>query len=175
MLEEVEPCTDAKPASGGARRPAPPEAVIDVELEADLEAVWRALTTDAGLADWLGAGSTIGQAPGDALWVNDIVTGEHKRGVLDEVTPQRRLGYTWWPETAPDQATRVAISLEPLPGGTRVTVVESRPFAAPAVASVARAQAATDQLVAPMAGEWAWRTAVLRLVVEMGALVDLSS
>ncbi len=147
----------------------PAEAIVEVDIDADLESVWHALTTDDGLASWIGAGSTIGSAPGEELHVHDIVTGQHKRGFLDEVTPLKRLGYTWWPETQPEHSTRVAISLAPSHTGTRVTVVESRPTRpvakVPLSTSASLPAVAVSSCAAPSLAafglEWAWRHALL--------------
>ena len=141
---------------------AAPEAVVRVDIDAAPDDVWHALTSDDGLAGWLGEGSTIGSYVGDDIDVRDVVTGQRKRGVLDEVSPGHRLGYTWWPETAPEDATRVAISIEPTRAGTRVTVVESRPRAATASISGApstKAAIRTTQITA----DWLWRTALLTI------------
>ena len=145
----------------------PAEAIIEVDIDAAPESVWQALTTDDGLANWIGAGSSIGTSPGDELDVHDVVTGQRKRGYLDEVTPLKRLGYTWWPETAPEHSTRVAISLEPCETGTRVTVVESRP-SAPVAARHARLQA---NCAARIGVDWTWRQAMLRVSLHHASAV----
>lgn len=144
------------------------EALIELDLDADLDAVWNAITTDQGLAEWIGEGSTIGSSPGDELRFRDSVSGENKRGFLDEVTPHRRLGYTWWPEADPQRSTRVAISLEPSHLGTRVTVVESRPrmltppTATASASSVGSALAGTQLMMA----DWMWRQAMLAVSMQ---------
>lgn len=157
----------------------PPEAVVRVDIDAAPDDVWQALTTDDGLAGWLGDGSSIGTDVGDEIDLHDVVTGERKRGVLDEVSPGHRLGYTWWPETKPGAATRVAISIEPTHTGTRVTVVESRPLiatAGPAVAGSAmsrglrRSSGPKAMAMAPVRSEWAWRTALLTVMCESRSL-----
>lgn len=140
------------------------EAIIEMDIDAPVQDVWDKLTTTEGLASWMGEGSTIGSRCGDELHVHDIVTGQYRRGVLDEVTPARRLGYTWWPETRPHQATRVAISLDPHPGGTRVTVIESRPLPAAKRAPQARACAT----VSATSSAWVWRSAMLTLSLRPG-------
>lgn len=145
--------------SDTVQEPVPAEAIVRVDIDAAPDDVWQALTTDDGRTSWLGDGSKIGDDVGDEIHVNDLVTGQRKCGVLDEVTPGHRLGYTWWPETSPADATRVAISLEPIHTGTRITVVESRPVAATAsVAPTPRAVA-----MAGVATDWAWRTALLAI------------
>ena len=146
---------------------ATPEAVVRVDIQAAPDDVWDALTTDDGLASWIGEGSSIGDQVGGDIDVHDVVTGQRRRGVLDELSPGQRLGYTWWPETEPARATRVAISIEPTRTGTRVTVVESRPLVtnAPAMAdgsSAARAMAMSY-------GDWTWRTALLGVASQRSA------
>jgi len=126
------------------------EAIVSVDIDASPEDVWHALTAEDGLAPWMGEGSMMGECQGDDLVLADIVTGQRRRGVLDEVSPQHRLGYTWWPETAPEQATRVSITLVPCVSGTRVTVVETMPVASASTSSGAIAS-------------WPWRAALLSL------------
>ena len=126
------------------------ESIVSVDIDAAPEDVWHALTTEDGLAGWMGDGSQVGERQGDDLIMADIVTGQQRRGVLDEVSPQHRLGYTWWPETDPDQATRVSITLVPCPSGTRVTVVETVPSASLSAHATAVAS-------------WPWRAALLSL------------
>ncbi len=128
------------------------EAIVELDIDAAPAAVWHALTTSDGLASWIGEGSTIGSAVGDELHVHDVVTGRTRRGFIDEVTPHRRLGYTWWPEADPEHSTRVAISLEPCTIGTRVRVIETRPPAP--VGPTPQASA-----------DWRWRVSLLGLAL----------
>jgi uncharacterized protein YndB with AHSA1/START domain len=136
-----------------------PEATTSVEIAAPPEAVWEALTTDEDIEQWLGAG-TVGSAVGDDLVVDDIVTGGTRRGVVDEFSPARRLGYTWWPETRPQDATRVAITLEPTHDGTRVTVIEHQIPAATACLTSVTASMGLHRVQVGQA-QWAWRGALL--------------
>lgn len=125
------------------------DAIVEVELDATPEDVWDALTTPDGLRPWMGDDAAVGDAPGDSIYMPDPAGGRTRRGVLDEFSPQRRLGYTWWPETNPEEATRVTITLTPHTGGTRLTVVESIP-----------AQPAAS-LSASACASWQWRSAML--------------
>jgi len=136
----------------------PTEVIVSLDIEADLERVWQALTTGEGLARWMGNGSLLGRSAGDELYFTDVVTGAPKRGIVDELIPQRSVAYTWWPETDPDDASEVSIRLEPCESGTRVTVVESRPESAagPTMASTASRRGSS----------WAWRTALLVLAAQ---------
>jgi len=135
------------------------EATISLDIEASPEDVWRSLTTDEGLAAWLGDGSTMGAEPGDDLFVTDVVTGEPKQGRVDEIERGERLVYSWWPDQEPDSATRVAITLVRCVSGTRVTVVEARP-------GMAEARASTS-------ANWAWRTALLSLAATTMTLLPV--
>lgn len=142
---------DLSPPDGGD------EAIATIDVPVDVERVWQALTEDNELGDWLGDGSTIGADVGEELLINDLVTGRKRVGVLDEVTRHRRLAYTWWPETDPKTPTRVAITLDPLPEGTRVTVVETLPGQAYAMAGRHRVVAGG------LSVDWQWRLALVAL------------
>ena len=99
-------------------------ASTSIDLGADPGAVWEALTTDEGLDGWFGQGSTMGDEPGDALYVADPLTGAPKTGIVETVVPEERLDFTWWPIGDADGASHVSITLLPSDVGTRVTVVE---------------------------------------------------
>lgn len=142
----------------------PSEAITSVDIEATPADVWEALTTKDGLADWMGEGSVVGRDQGDDLFVQDIVTGRPRRGVLDEVSPEHRLGYTWWPEADPEQATRVSITLTPCEVGTRVTVVETLPVA---IGSPRASAANTTRAMAGATSCWSWRLALMTLASAM--------
>lgn len=134
-------------------------ATVSVDIEADLERVWRALTTSAGLEAWMGHGSFLGRATGDELVMSDPVTGQPKRGVLEQVNFHERLVYTWWSEESADQTSEVTITVEPIETGTRVTVVE-RDLAS--VSGPVASSTATERRGA----SWAWRTALLALAAQ---------
>lgn len=135
-------------------------ATISVDIEADIEHVWRALTTDSGLEAWMGQGSFIGADAGDEIYVNDPTSGDPKRGVLEQVLPEERLVYSWWSEGSPDQVSEVEISVETVETGTRVTVVERGP-AENSGRTVASAAASVGR-----GASWAWRTALLTLAAQ---------
>jgi uncharacterized protein YndB with AHSA1/START domain len=88
-----------------------------VDLPADADEVWDALTDDEALDAWFG----------------DSDDREARRSaVVEEAEPGRRLAWTWWPEGDGGDASRVEITLLPLPDGTRLTVTEARPLVATA-------------------------------------------
>ena len=128
------------------------EAHTELEIEADAAAVWRALTTDEGLAAWMGDGTTIDPTPGGNIVTPDPAGGRERTGEVERVERDQRLEFTWWPTADPDDRSYVSITLEPVEVGTRVRVVERplSPVLALATPSVRR-------------GAWAWRGASLTL------------
>lgn len=129
------------------------QAEITVDIEAEPEVVWQSLTTSEGLGEWFGEGSFVGSEPGDDLHVLDPVTGRPKSGIVEKIEPSECLEYTWWPIEAPDEASRVAITLLPCETGTRVTVVERPLLPAPLSMSLSARYCAT--------ADWSWRGALL--------------
>jgi uncharacterized protein YndB with AHSA1/START domain len=95
-------------------------------LPAEVDDVWEALTDPDALRDWLAAEVDLDLQPGGAARFDSA--GDHRRGVVEEVEPGRRLSFTWWPVGAGGEddgsPSRVAFSLEPVPSGTLLTVVE---------------------------------------------------
>ena len=122
------------------------ERTIDHEhlIEATPDTVWEALTSEDGLDDWLGPGTEVDLVPGGEIATPDIVSDRPRRGRVDDVDPQRRFAFTWWP--AEDEADRsnVVITLEPVHSGTLVRVVER-----------------SGAPLAPTASAWGWRTALM--------------
>jgi uncharacterized protein YndB with AHSA1/START domain len=103
----------------------------DLRLPAPTSEVWDALTDPALLEQWLADEVELHLRPGgDARFRSGAVVRE---GWVEEVLPPRshtgsgRLAF-WW-ATSDEPASRVEITLTPLPeGGTRVRMVESRPL-----------------------------------------------
>lgn len=103
----------------------------DVFVPAPPTAAWAALTDPELLEQWIADEVTIDLRPGgDASFRSgDLV----REGWVEEVAPPcsdsspGRLAF-WW-ATADEPATRVELTLAPVPaGGTRVRVVETRPL-----------------------------------------------
>lgn len=134
-----------------------PDATID--LDADPDVVWDALTDADGVDAWLGEGSRLDPTEGSHIWVADTESATSRRGRVDHVEPRRRLVYTWWPDDDDgSSATTVDIRLLPLDPGTRVTVVER-----PAVTVTMLSQAhAADAL---RLHHWAWRLAAVEMTL----------
>ena len=68
-----------------------------------------------------------------ALWL-----GTERRIVVDEVVEGRRVGFVWWADDDPEQASRVELVVEEAEGGSRVTVTETAPVRASVAGGVRR-------------------------------------
>lgn len=151
--------------------------MADLVIDASPHVIWQAMTTEGGLAPWMGEGARLDPEPGGAVVLPDPVGGETRRGRVERVEPTRRLDFTWWPALRPAERTMVSIQVEPAGSGCRVTVVERPPArlrsnidasVEPVVARGASAEGGrpvghrvrqgTGRL--PV-GLWAWRLAVL--------------
>jgi uncharacterized protein YndB with AHSA1/START domain len=87
-----------------------------IEVPSPPEEVWTALTDPGELEEWFASEVELEPVPGGAgvfRWGD----GEERRAVVEEVDEERRFAFTW-------EGARVSIELEPIPDGTRVTVVE---------------------------------------------------
>lgn len=107
-----------------------------VEVELPPGEVWELLVDDDERAQWFGGPTTLEPVPGGAGLFTDH-DGTRRRARIDEVAPDRRLAWTWWPEDDGDAASQVEVDLHPVPGGTRVSVTEA-PLTPTASASVRR-------------------------------------
>ncbi|QXC60070.1 SRPBCC family protein [Aquihabitans sp. G128] len=98
-----------------------------VRIDADLDAVWASVGDADGLAGWLGAAIEVDLVAGAAGSVVDH-DGTSRRLVVttvDGVAPRRQVGFTWWDEDRPDDASHVTIAVEGDGDGARVTVTET--------------------------------------------------
>jgi uncharacterized protein YndB with AHSA1/START domain len=103
----------------------------ELELPAASDEVWRSLTDPERLAGWLAEEVSLDLRPGGNASFRDGDTV--RRGWVEEVSPPAgagggvgRLAFWWASDDEP--ATRVELTLEPAPGGTRLRVVETRPL-----------------------------------------------
>jgi uncharacterized protein YndB with AHSA1/START domain len=94
-----------------------------ISLPLDPDEAWEALVEP----DWLGEEASLDPREGGSG--HFVVDGERRDAIVEEAVPGERLVFWWWttdergiPETA---GSRVAFELDPVPGGTRVTVRES--------------------------------------------------
>jgi uncharacterized protein YndB with AHSA1/START domain len=97
-----------------------PSVQRDVDIEAGADEVWERLVD----GDWIGPG-TLDAEPGGSLDLQDLESGEQRRGAVREADPGRRLSFAWWPADRAGEVSEVEIVLEPLVVGTRVIVTET--------------------------------------------------
>lgn len=102
-------------------------------LDASPAEVWATLTDEILLAQWLAAEVEFdAREGGDAHFEFD--DGETRDAEVDTVELEERLAWTWRADG--EDAGRVELRLEPLEaGGTRLTVIESRPMRSSAPAT----------------------------------------
>jgi uncharacterized protein YndB with AHSA1/START domain len=94
------------------------------------ERLWSALTDPDQMVGWFGARVEWHLEPGSpARFHGD--DGRDRAGRVEAVRPGRHLRFRWWPN-APGEAdtveevTEVSYVLEPVPGGTRLTIQEQQ-------------------------------------------------
>lgn len=93
------------------------EKVFEMPLPADR--VWRAFAETAERSQWEADPFEIEARPGGRVcWA---LPGMACEGRVEEVVPERRLVHT--ERSGPHAETRVSVTLEPVRGGTRVTIV----------------------------------------------------
>lgn len=138
-----------------------------IELPVSAEEAWSSLRDADGLAGWLGEAVELAEvAPGAAGTVAE--EGAVRRLVVTEVDPGRSIGFVWWDETAPEDASTVTIAITPVDDGSSTVTVTER-LAGGVVASLGEASVA--DLAASAGGAWDRR---LRALVGEAALADAS-
>ena len=113
-----------------------------VELDAGPDDVWPVLTESDQLEGWLGEQVEIDMQPGGCGHVIDD-DGVAREVLVTAVEPGQRLAWHWWADGG--ELSSVEITLVPIPGGTRVDVVEIG-AAPPSMAPRACAPAAAGRL-----------------------------
>ena len=90
-------------------------------VEATPEEVWEALTDEDRLAEWMAPEVELDPVEGGEIAVRD---GDDERfGTVETVEEDERFAFTW---TRPGEGESfVEFTIEPLPGGSRVRVVET--------------------------------------------------
>ncbi|GAA4533731.1 SRPBCC domain-containing protein [Nonomuraea ferruginea] len=108
-------------------------------LRHPVERVWAALTTAEGLSRWFGSVAEIDLRPGGRAFFRWDDLGDESVATIVVVDPPRRFAFRWAIEGLPEDdapRTLVDFTLEPIPDGTRLRLVESG--FAQAAADVAR-------------------------------------
>ena len=105
--------------------------LASVEIAAPPERVFRAISSEE-IADWWGSPETyrVTRWTGDVRvggrWRSEGVSANGQQfavgGEILEVDPPRRFAHTWRYEHKPGDVTTVRYHIEPIPGGTRLTV-----------------------------------------------------
>jgi uncharacterized protein YndB with AHSA1/START domain len=91
-------------------------------VEASPEEVWEALTDEDRLEEWLAPDVELDPVEGGEIAVTD--GDERRSGTVETIEEDERFAFTW---TRPGEGESfVEFTIEPLPGGTRVTVVETQ-------------------------------------------------
>jgi uncharacterized protein YndB with AHSA1/START domain len=93
----------------------------DTLVEASPEEVWEALTDEDRLEEWLAPDVELDPVEGGEIAVRD---GDDERtGTVETVEEEERFAFTW---SRPGEGESfVEFTIEALPGGSRVTVVET--------------------------------------------------
>ncbi|GAA5770814.1 hypothetical protein Aros01_07342 [Streptosporangium roseum] len=99
-----------------------------VVLRYPIERVWAALTTAEGLSRWFGSVAEIDLRPGGRAFFRWDDLDEESVATIAVVDPPHRFAFRWAIEGLPEAdapQTLVDFTLEPVPGGTRLRLVES--------------------------------------------------
>jgi uncharacterized protein YndB with AHSA1/START domain len=95
-------------------------------VEASPEEVWEALTDEDRLEEWLAPEVELDPTEGGEIAVRD--GDEERHGTVETVEEGERFAFTW---SRPGEGESfVEFTIEALPGGTRVTVVETPTYSA---------------------------------------------
>ena len=93
----------------------------DTLVEASPEEVWEALTDEDRLEEWLAPDVELDPVEGGEIAVRD--GDEERAGTVETVEEGERFAFTW---SRPGEGESfVEFTIEALPGGSRVTVVET--------------------------------------------------
>jgi uncharacterized protein YndB with AHSA1/START domain len=116
---------DEEQLSGCVKLPAmePVRVQRDVELELPLDELWALVSEKEGLAAWLGDEVDVDLRPGGEGSIVD--DGVLRRVRVDRVDEGRLVGFTWWRDDDPGEASHVVIEVVPSRGGGHVRITET--------------------------------------------------
>ena len=106
-----------------------------IETDLELDELWSLVADADGWAEWMVDGAEIDVDPGSHGTVVDDGVARDVR--IDRVDPSRRVAFTWWPQSRPDQASTVELVVLPSATGSRLLVTETYARASAAASSVA--------------------------------------
>ncbi|HEY7267435.1 MAG TPA: SRPBCC domain-containing protein [Solirubrobacterales bacterium] len=90
-------------------------------IDADPEEVWEALTDEDRLEEWLAPDVELDPVEGGEISIRD--GDEERSGTVETLEENERFAFTW---SRPGEGESfVEFTIEALPGGSRVTVVET--------------------------------------------------
>jgi uncharacterized protein YndB with AHSA1/START domain len=122
-------------------------------LPMPVEDAWSVVTEPEHLSEWLATEAEVDLRPGgDVVFRFD--GGGERRGVVETVEEPERVSFRWQATDDGDDdplrslSTRVEITLDPVPDGTRLTIVESGFEAVPVLNAIGL------QVVS----QWAWES-----------------
>jgi len=100
-----------------------------INIPVDIEVVWAALTSEAGIKEWFGDEATIDLRPGGEARFGWTEYGSSSHAIVETVDAPNRFAYRWTAQGA-DRAdvgpsTLVEFTLEQVANGTLVSVRES--------------------------------------------------
>jgi uncharacterized protein YndB with AHSA1/START domain len=106
-----------------------------IEIKARPERVWKALTDVSELSAWFKVKIEGDLLAGSEVWMTSLLPqhgGQRWPVRIVELTPPQRMVWQWHPgeidpavDYAQEPRTTVTFTLEPFPGGTRLSVAET--------------------------------------------------
>ena len=93
-----------------------------IDLDAPADAVWRAISDEGMLGDWLAAEVDLDPRPGGGLRCLEE-DGEERFGSVELVEEGERLAFNWQRDGL--HTSRVELRIAELDAGTRLTVIET--------------------------------------------------
>jgi hypothetical protein len=95
-----------------------------IETDLELGELWSLVADGGGWVEWMVDDADIDIDPGSHGTVVDDGVARDVR--IDHVDASRRVAFTWWPQSRPDQASTVELVVLPSATGSRLRVTETR-------------------------------------------------
>ena len=93
-----------------------------IDLDAPPEEVWKAITEESTLSDWLAPEVELELREGGEIACR-YEDGEERRGTVELIEEAERLSFCWHREGS--GVSRVELLVDAVAGGTRLTVIET--------------------------------------------------